>query len=148
MKSLRIVTQLDARRRLSYNFPSRRAVERAQQGNALLKIFISIIQIVACLLLVVLMAIQTDKAEQGGGGVMGLGASSGRTSGNVNMAVGAERILKPLTGWAAFGILASSILNAIPNPTAIHCALVFGVYIVLMLFGNKLWAALTGSLGR
>lgn len=114
----------------------------------MLKIFISIIQIVTCLSLVVLLAVQTDKAEQGGGGVMGLGASSGRTAGNVDMAVGAERILKPLTAWSAFGVLASSILNAIPNPTLFQIVLVFGIYIVAMLFGGKAWKALTGAFGR
>ncbi len=114
----------------------------------MLKIFISIIQIVSCLTLVVLMAIQTDKAEQGGGGVMGLGAAGGRTSGNINLPVGAERILKPLTVWTAIGFLASSILNAIPKVTFVHVLVIFAVYLLGMLFGNALWRAVTGMFGR
>ena len=137
METGEIVTQLDGGRRLAYNFPSRPSLEKARQGNALLKIFISIIQIVTCLSLTVLLAVQTDEADQGGGGVMGIGASSGRTSSNVDMKVGAERILKPLTAWSAFAVIASSILNAIPNPTMFHALLVLGIYVVAMLFGGK-----------
>jgi protein translocase SecG subunit len=111
---------------------------------------ITIVQIVTALILVVLMAVQTDKAEQGGGGVMGLGAAGGRTSGNVNMAVGAERILKPLTVWSAFGFIASSILSAIPADKlqAVHVLGVLVLYLVGMIVGPKIWAALTAALGR
>jgi preprotein translocase subunit SecG len=116
----------------------------------LLQWFVLFLQIVSTLLLVVLMAVQTDKAEQGGGGVMGLGAASGRTSGNINLPVGAERILKPLTAWAAFGFLASSILNAIPDKvlTIGHVLVVLVIYIIGMLFAGRIWAAITGALGR
>jgi preprotein translocase subunit SecG len=108
------------------------------------------VQVVTTLVLVVLMAVQTDKAEQGGGGVMGLGAASGRTSGNINLPVGAERILKPLTVWIAFGFIASSILNAIPeNRLSIsHVLIVLAIYLVGMLFGNRIWAAFNAALGR
>jgi preprotein translocase subunit SecG len=120
------------------------------RGNSLLHALISIVQVVTTLVLVVLMAVQTDKAEQGGGGVMGLGAASGRTSGNINLPVGAERILKPLTAWAAFGFLASSILNAIPDKvlTIGHVLVVLVIYIIGMLFAGRIWAAITGALGR
>jgi hypothetical protein len=64
--------------------------------------------------------------------------------------VGAERILKPLTAWAAFGFLASSILNAIPDNvlTIGHVLVVLAIYIIGMLFGSRIWAAITGALGR
>jgi protein translocase SecG subunit len=116
----------------------------------LLQWFVLFLQVVSTLLLIVLMAVQTDKAEQGGGGVMGLGAASGRTSGNINLPVGAERILKPLTAWAAFGFLASSILNAIPDNvlTIGHVLVVLVIYIIGMLFGSRIWAAITGAAGR
>lgn len=116
----------------------------------MLQWFILFLQVVSTLLLIVLMAVQTDKAEQGGGGVMGLGAASGRTSGNINLPVGAERILKPLTAWAAFGFLASSILNAIPDNVLNigHVLVVLVIYIIGMLFAGRIWAAITGALGR
>ena len=116
----------------------------------MLHTLISIVQILTALVLAVLMAVQTDKAEQGGGGVMGLGAAGGRTSGNVNMAVGAERILKPLTIWAAFGFIASSILSAIPaNKLSVgHVLFVLALYLLGMIVGPRLWAALTGAFGR
>jgi len=114
----------------------------------MMSMLIFVVQMVLAIALVVLMAVQTDKAQQGGGGVMGLGAASGRTSGNIDMAVGAERILKPLTKWVAIGFLASCILNAIPadklNPY--HVLAVVGIYLVLMLFGNRVWSAITRSL--
>lgn len=114
----------------------------------MLDTLIFIVQIITALLLVVLLAIQTDKAEQGGGGVMGLGAAGGRTSGNINLPVGAERILKPLTAWTAMGFLASSILNAIPRPTFVHVLVTLAFYVLAMLFGNALWRAVTGAFGR
>ena len=104
-----------------------------------------ILQIVTTVAMVVLMAIQTDKAEQVGGGVMGLGAASGRSSGNINMSVGAERILKPLTVWVAVGFLFSSILNATPTKTWIHLVVAIAVYLFVMLMGGRIWSAITGA---
>ena len=104
-----------------------------------------VLQIVTTLSLVILMAIQTDKAEQGGGGVMGLGAASGRSSGNINSLVGAERILKPLTVWVAVGFLFSSAMNAMPNKSWTHLLVAFFLYLVVMLLGGRIWAAITGS---
>jgi preprotein translocase subunit SecG len=108
---------------------------------------IFIAQIVTAIALVLLMAVQTDKAEQGGGGVMGLGAAGGRTSGNVNMAVGAERILKPLTAWVGIGFLFSSFLNAIPKLTWTHVGVTLLIYLFVMLVGNRVWAAITRAFG-
>ena len=104
-----------------------------------------ILQIVTTVTLIVLMAIQTDKAEQGGGGVMGLGAASGRSSGNINMSVGAERILKPLTVWMAVGFLFSSLLNALPTKTWIHLVVAIVIYVLIMTFGGRVWNAVTGA---
>jgi len=106
------------------------------------------VQIILAVVLVVLMAVQTDKAEQGGGGVMGLGAANARTTGNIDMAVGAERILKPMTKWIAIGFLCSCILNAIPAATltVMHILSIVAIYLVLMLFGGRVWSAITRSL--
>jgi protein translocase SecG subunit len=114
----------------------------------LLHTFIFIVQVLTALLLVFLMAIQTDKAEQGGGGVMGIGAAGGRSSSNINLPVGAERILKPLTTWTALGFLASSLLNALPKVTFIHVLAIAGIYVLLMIFGGAVWRALTSAFGR
>ena len=111
-----------------------------------MEIVISVVQIITALLLIVLLAIQTDKAEQSGGGVMGLGATGGRTSSNIDLPVGVERILKPLTAWTAIGLLASSVLNAIPDDvlTFVHVLVVLVIYVLAMLFGNTIWRAVTG----
>jgi protein translocase SecG subunit len=110
-----------------------------------LGIFITVIQIITALVLIVLLAVQTDKADQSGGGVMGLGAAGGRTSSNIDLPVGAERILKPLTVWVAMGFLASSVLNAIPQPTWVHFIGVLAVYLLAMIFGNTVWRIVTGA---
>jgi protein translocase SecG subunit len=114
-----------------------------------LQILILIIQIVTAVALIALLAVQTDKTEQGGGGVMGLGAAGGRTAGNVSMAVGAERILKPLTIWMAIGFLFSSFLNAIPDDklTVIHVLGSIVLYLIVMTIGSRLWAVATRSAG-
>ena len=94
--------------------------------------------------MVIMMAVQTDKAEQGG--VMGLGASGGRNAGEIDVSVGAERILKPLTKWLAGGFLASSILAAM-DPALITVWHVLGgsvLFVIAMLYGAIAWQTVTG----
>jgi protein translocase SecG subunit len=107
-------------------------------------IFVIVLQALCAVGVIILMAIQTDKAEQSG--VMGLGGAGGRNTGEIDMAVGAERILKPLTKWMVGGFLASSILAAI-GPDRINIWHVLGgiaLFAVLMLFGGPLWQTVTG----
>ena len=104
---------------------------------------ITILQLAAALALVVLLAVQTSKAEQGG--VMGIGAAGGRGSSDVDMLVGTERILKPLTKFVAVGFLALSLLNAIPNVNFGHFFFVLAIYVVAMRFGGIVWKAITGG---
>jgi len=91
------------------------------------------------------MAIQTDKAEQGG--VMGIGAAGGRTSGSIDMPVGMERILKPLTKWIGIGFLFASILSAIPADkiTVVHFLVTLVIYVFAMLYGETLWRTVMGT---
>ena len=105
--------------------------------------FVTILQIITALAVIILMAVQTSKAEQGG--VMGLGASGGRGAGEIDMLVGAERILKPLTRWMAVGFLFSSVLAAIPNVTIWHFLCIVGLYVFVMMFGNPIWRTITGT---
>ena len=69
-----------------------------------------VLQIATALTFIVLMAVQTDKAEAGG--VMGLGGQGGSVGEEVDMAVGAERIFKPLSKWTAIAFLFLSALAA------------------------------------
>ena len=101
--------------------------------------------ILNALILVVLMALQTDKAEQGG--VMGIGAAGGRQAGSVDMMVGPERILKPATKWSAIGLLFSALLAGMPKPTFGHFIVFLAIYLVIMLFGDRVWRALLGLNG-
>lgn len=105
--------------------------------------FALILLIANAVLVIALMAIQTDKAEQGG--VMGLGAAGGRQAGSVDVMVGPERILKPMTRWACTGFLFSSLFAAIPQPDFIKFGLLLLIYLVIMLVGNRIWATVMGT---
>jgi preprotein translocase subunit SecG len=103
-----------------------------------------VIQVICALGVILMMAVQTDKAEQGG--VMGLGASGGRNTGEIDLAVGPERILKPLTKWLCGGFLASSILAAM-DPARINIWYLLGgsvLFVVAMMFGGLVWQTATG----
>ena len=106
--------------------------------------FAMILQLVNATLLVALMAMQSEKVEQGG--VMGIGATGGRQSGSVDLLVGGERILKPATRWSAVGLLFSSLLAAIPADklTPYHFLGVITIYLAIMLYGNRVWRTVLG----
>lgn len=103
-----------------------------------------ILQAICGLALIILMAVQNDKAEQGG--VMGIGGAGGRDTGEIEMEVGIDRILKPLTRWMAGGFLAFSILAAIPADKINFVYILIGValYVLAMLYGGLLWQTATG----
>ncbi len=99
-----------------------------------------ILQILAALVFVILMAVQTDKAEQSG--VMGLGGQGGRSMGAIDMPVGAERILKPMSKWVAVAFLFLSAMAAMNGEKALewyHFPIAIALYALVMLFGNKVW---------
>jgi preprotein translocase subunit SecG len=108
-----------------------------------------ILQIFAALVFVVLMAIQTDKAEQSG--VMGLGGQGGRNMGSIEMPVGAERILKPMSKWTAVGFLFLSSLAAMNGEGAliwyIHLPIALLMYLGIMLYGNRVWDSFVRMFG-
>ena len=115
---------------------------------------IFILQVASALVFVILMAIQTDKAEQSG--VMGLGAQGGAMRGSIDMPVGAERILKPMTKWIGVAFLFLSALAAINGEivqtsngreqiSIIHFVVALVVYFVVMLFGDRMWSAAIGQ---
>ena len=115
---------------------------KGREENTLLHNFISILQVIDAIALVALLAIQTSKAEQGG--VMGIGAAGGRGAGEIDMLVGSERILKPLTKWVAIAFLFLSLLAAIPTISIVHVLVLVVLYVLVMLFGNNIWKAITG----
>ena len=102
--------------------------------------FLLILQILAAVVFVTLMAIQTDKAEQSG--VMGLGGQGGRSMGAIDMPVGAERILKPMSKWVAVAFLFLSSMAAMNGHGTLqwyHFPIALALYVVVMTSGNKLW---------
>ena len=115
-----------------------------------------VLQIVTALTFIVLMAVQTDKAEAGG--VMGLGGQGGRVGEEVDMPVGAERILKPLSKWTAIAFLFLSAMAAMNGEIVANSkgaqALPFWVFLIgvllylfIMLMGDRVWKVVTGVFG-
>ncbi|RYG63826.1 hypothetical protein EON80_20425 [bacterium] len=107
-----------------------------------------ILQVLAALVFVILMAVQTDKAEQSG--VMGLGGQGGRNMGAIDMPVGAERILKPMSKWTAVGFLFLSSLAAINGEGKLqwyHFPIALVIYLAIMLYGNKVWDSFVRMFG-
>ena len=114
-----------------------------------------VLQIVSALIFIVLMAVQTDKNEQSG--VMGLGAQGGRMSGSIDMPVGAERILKPMSKWSGIGFLFASVLAAANSTLAqpgSNSGLPWyvlvggiGVYLFVMILGDSVWKRFLRAFG-
>lgn len=111
-----------------------------------------VLQIVSAVAFVALMAVQTDRAEQSG--VMGLGGQGGRMSGAIDMPVGAERILKPLTKWVVVAFLIISALASMEHlmakdggVTIVHLAGGLALYLVIMLLGNRIWDGIVRIFG-
>ena len=116
-----------------------------------------VLQIITALVFIVLMAVQTDKAEAGG--VMGLGGQGGRVGEEVDMPVGAERILKPLSKWTAIGFLFLSAMAAMNGEIVATSkgaqSLPFWVFLIgvalyafIMLAGDRVWKSFTGVFGN
>ena len=113
-----------------------------------------VLQILTALVFVVLMAVQTDKAEAGG--VMGLGGQGGRIGEEVDKPVGAERILKPLSKWTAIGFLFLSAMAAmnseiVQQSKGASALPIWGVLVFVLLYafvmtiGDRLWTNFTRS---
>lgn len=149
------IAQLDVARRVSYNLAGAIVAARAflllevvefccKKFFSVVHILIIIVQAITALALIVLMAVQNDKNEQGG--VMGIGGAGGRDAGEIDMEVGLDRILIPLTRWMAGGFIASSVLAAIPEVKLNFAYLLIGIvlYVVAMLYGGLLWQTATG----
>jgi preprotein translocase subunit SecG len=105
-----------------------------------MSIVLLVLQVIAALIFVILMAIQTDKAQQSG--VMGLGGQGGRNMDSIDMAVGAERVLKPMSKWVAIGFLFLSAMAAMNGEGTLqwwHFPIALVLYLAVMVIGDKVW---------
>lgn len=108
-----------------------------------------VFQVIAAIIFVVLMAIQTDKAQQSG--VMGLGGQAGRNMDSIDMAVGAERILKPMSKWVAVGFLFLSAMAAMNGEDKLewwHFPIAIVLYLAVMMLGDKVWNSFVQLFGK
>jgi preprotein translocase subunit SecG len=107
-----------------------------------------ILQVLAATIFVILMAVQTDKAQQSG--VMGLGGQGGRNMGDIEMPVGAERILKPMSKWTAVAFLILSTLSAMHAEDKLqwwYLPFALVAYLAIMLYGDRVWGGVQRLFG-
>jgi len=100
---------------------------------------ITILHIISCVGLVAVIMLQTTKSEGSSGGAgLGWGTIGGKSSASVNVPVGIERILQPLTTWLALTFFVTAILNAVDGERFTATLSVLGpLYIVAMIWGPK-----------
>ena len=103
---------------------------------------IDILHILACVGLIVIIMMQVTKSEGSmGSSGLGWGTIGGKTSASVNVPVGVERILQPLTTWLALTFMVTACLNAMPRiPEARYnsaVSVIGGLYIVSLIWGRK-----------
>ena len=118
-------------------------------GSISMNVVLFLLQVISALIFIVLMAVQTDKNEQSG--VMGLGAQGGRMSGSIDMPVGAERILNPMSKWSGIGFVFASLMAAAhsENGGLPWYFLVggIGLYLFVMIMGDIVWKSFLRALG-
>jgi len=76
-------------------------------------VFLQILQVLAAIILIVAIMVQTTKSESGaGGGSMGWGVIGGKSSSSFGK-WGAEEQLNRITTWVAVAFMVASLLTAI-----------------------------------
>lgn len=105
-------------------------------------IVIDVLHVIACVGLIAVIMLQVTKSEGSSGGAgLGWGTIGGKSTASVNVPVGVERILQPLTTWLALTFLVTAALNAVPPvPEARYNSAVSvlgGLYLVSLIWGRK-----------
>ena len=77
-------------------------------------IFLSVLQILASVLLIVAILLQTTKSEQSGStSGMGWGTIGGKSTSSIRTRWGVEEHLNRITMWVAIGFIVTSLLAAV-----------------------------------
>ncbi|MBI3921078.1 MAG: preprotein translocase subunit SecG [Armatimonadetes bacterium] len=98
------------------------------------------VHVISCIGLVAVIMFQVTKSEGGGGG-LGWGTIGGKATSSLNIPVGVERILQPLTFWCAVTFLVSATLNSVDEKKLGTVLTVVGpLYIIAMVWGRQLGA--------
>jgi protein translocase SecG subunit len=113
-------------------------------------VIIDILHIVACIGLIVVIMLQVTKSEGSSGGAgLGWGTIGGKSSASVNIPVGVERILQPLTTWLALTFLVTALLKAVPGPKLAGTTSIVGpLYLAAMIWGRKALDGLRRAFGE
>ena len=115
-----------------------------------LQTLVDILHVIACIGLITVIMLQVTKSEGSSGAAgLGWGTIGGKSSASVNVPVGLERILQPLTTWLALTFFATACLNALPNEK-FHQALwiVAPLYVAAMIWGGKMLQWMRRALGE
>jgi len=115
-----------------------------------LAVIIDILHIIACVGLIVVIMLQVTKSEGSSGGAgLGWGTIGGKSSASVNIPVGVERILQPLTTWLALTFLVTACLKAVPAPKLAGATSIIGpLYFAAMIWGRKAMDGLRRAFGE
>jgi len=101
---------------------------------------IDIFHVISCIGLIIIIVCQTTKSEGTSGATgLGWGTIGGKSQAALNMPVGIERILNPLTHWFAVTMFVTAILNDIPEnllPRVLPFAI--PIYIIALVGAQRL----------
>jgi protein translocase SecG subunit len=103
---------------------------------AFLIFIVKFLHVTSCLGLIVVTLLTASKSETTGGM---MGALGGKVSSAMNLPVGIDRFLQPLTIIFATGFIATAILNALgSNMKWLHFVVVMGLYVLVLTYGKRI----------
>lgn len=104
--------------------------------QAFLTFVVSFLHVLSCLGLIVITLLTVTKSETTGGM---MGTLGGKMSSAMNLPVGIDRFLQPLTLIFATGFMVTAVLHAMgKNMTWIHFLVGMGLYVGILRYGKQL----------
>ncbi len=94
------------------------------------------LHVLSCIGLIVVTVLTVTKSETTGGM---MGTLGGKASSAMNLPVGMDRFLQPLTIIFATGFLATAVLNAMGDAMKwMHFVVVMGLYVLILMYGRRM----------
>lgn len=105
------------------------------------------LQIISSIGLTAVIMFQVTKSEGSAGG-MGWGTIGGKASSSLNVSVGVERILNPLTFWLAVTWLMSAMLHSVDDKKlGVMLTVVGPIYIISLIWGRQILTRIKKAFG-
>ncbi len=104
--------------------------------QAFLTFVVSFLHVISCLGLIMITLLTVTKSETTGGM---MGTLGGKMSSAMNLPVGMDRFLQPLTLIFATGFMVTAILHAMGNSMKwFHFLIGMGLYVFILTYGKQL----------